>query len=199
MREQRLQDRVDPADGVQVLGENRPPGFRSAMSGVRFATRAKSSSVKRMPASCAIAGMCSAALVEPPVAATAAQAFSRLFCVTSSRGSGPPFVQELHDALCSACVRAPRFAAQPPAASPSREAPGPASRTPSPWCWRVNCPGQEPERRHAHALELIELACAHAAREHRADRLVGVEHGDVAALPAAGQRGAAVDEHRRAG
>ena len=29
-----------------------------------------------MPASCAIAGMCSAALVEPPVAATAAQAFS---------------------------------------------------------------------------------------------------------------------------
>ncbi len=34
--------------------------------------------------------MCSAALVEPPVAATAAQTFSRLLRVTRSRGSGPP-------------------------------------------------------------------------------------------------------------
>ena len=31
-------------------------------------------------------------MVLPPVAATAAQAFSRLFLVTSSRGSGPPFL-----------------------------------------------------------------------------------------------------------
>ncbi|MCY1532702.1 hypothetical protein D9M68_679870 [compost metagenome] len=43
-----------------------------------------------MPASCAMAGMCSMALVDPPVAATAAQAFSRLLRVTRSRGSGPP-------------------------------------------------------------------------------------------------------------
>ncbi len=43
-----------------------------------------------MPASWAIAGRCKAALVEPPVAATIAAAFSRLARVTSSRGSGPP-------------------------------------------------------------------------------------------------------------
>ena len=40
------------------------------------------------PASCAIAGRCSAALVEPPVADTTAQAFSSALRVTMSRGSG---------------------------------------------------------------------------------------------------------------
>src|SRR5438445_4324871 len=39
-----------------------------------------------MPASCAIAGRCSAALVEPPEAATTAAAFSRALRVTMSRG-----------------------------------------------------------------------------------------------------------------
>ena len=39
-----------------------------------------------MPASCAIAGRCSAALVEPPVAATTAAAFSSALRVTMSRG-----------------------------------------------------------------------------------------------------------------
>jgi hypothetical protein len=38
-----------------------------------------------------IAGICSAALVEPPVAATTAQAFSNALRVTMSRGRGPPF------------------------------------------------------------------------------------------------------------
>ena len=42
-----------------------------------------------MPASCAIAGRCSAALVEPPVADTTAHAFSSDSRVTMSRGSGP--------------------------------------------------------------------------------------------------------------
>ena len=41
-----------------------------------------------MPASCAMAGRCSAALVEPPVAETTAQAFSSALRVTRSRGSG---------------------------------------------------------------------------------------------------------------
>ena len=40
-----------------------------------------------MPASCAIAGRCRAAFVEPPVAQTTAQAFSRALRVTMSRGS----------------------------------------------------------------------------------------------------------------
>ena len=39
-----------------------------------------------MPASCAIAGRCSAALVEPPVAETTVAAFSSAFSVTMSRG-----------------------------------------------------------------------------------------------------------------
>ena len=39
-----------------------------------------------MPTSCAIAGRCSAALVEPPDAATTVAAFSSAFKVTMSRG-----------------------------------------------------------------------------------------------------------------
>ena len=97
VRQQRLQYRVDAADRMQVLARKRPPGFMSAISGVRFATRAKSSSVKRMPASCAIAGMCSAALVEPPVAATAAQAFSRLFLRDQLARQRAAVLQQSHD------------------------------------------------------------------------------------------------------
>jgi hypothetical protein len=53
-----------------------PPGRRSAISGVRASTAATSSGSKTMPASCAIAGVCSAALVEPPVALHAVALFS---------------------------------------------------------------------------------------------------------------------------
>ena len=42
-----------------------------------------------MPASCAMAGRCSAALVEPPVAATTMAAFSNALRVTMSRGRMP--------------------------------------------------------------------------------------------------------------
>ncbi|MET3867553.1 hypothetical protein ABIC20_004862 [Methylobacterium radiotolerans] len=47
---------------------------------------ATSNSVNSMPHSCAIAGRCSAALVEPPEAATTVAAFSRALRVTMSRG-----------------------------------------------------------------------------------------------------------------
>ena len=43
-----------------------------------------------MPASLAIAGKCSAALAEPPVAATIAAPFSSARRVTIARGNGPP-------------------------------------------------------------------------------------------------------------
>ena len=62
----------------------------------------------------------------------------------------------------------------------------------------VNWPGQEPTRRRARPLQLGKLASRHGARQHRADALVGREHGDVAPAPAARQHGAAVDEHARA-
>ena len=63
-----------------------PPGFRSAMYGVRRMISTTSSMVKRMPASCAIAGRCRPALVEPPVAPTTTAAFSSALRVTMSRG-----------------------------------------------------------------------------------------------------------------
>ena len=46
------------------------------MYGVRRMISTTSSQVKRMPASCAIAGRCRPALVEPPVAPTTTAAFS---------------------------------------------------------------------------------------------------------------------------
>jgi hypothetical protein len=46
---------------------------------------ATSNRSKSIPASCAIAGRCSAALVEPPVQATTRAAFSSAFRVTMSR------------------------------------------------------------------------------------------------------------------
>ena len=58
------------------MATNRPPGFKSAISGVRELIASKSSMVNSTPASRAIASRCSTALVEPPVAATATMAFS---------------------------------------------------------------------------------------------------------------------------
>ena len=54
----------------------RPPGFRSASSGVRALIRSKSSMSSSTPTSCAMASRCSTALVDPPLAATPAMAFS---------------------------------------------------------------------------------------------------------------------------
>ena len=64
----------------------RPHGFMSAMIGVRAEIRSKSSIVKSMPKSRAIATRWSTAFVEPPVAATDATAFSKDSFVTSDRG-----------------------------------------------------------------------------------------------------------------
>jgi hypothetical protein len=49
-------------------------------------TSATSNRLNSIPHSCAIAGKCSAALVEPPDAATTAAAFSNALRVTMSRG-----------------------------------------------------------------------------------------------------------------
>src|SRR2546422_198679 len=45
-------------------------------------------------------------------------------------------------------------------------------------------------------LERPQVIFLHVSSEHRPDRLIGIEHGDIAPLPFPGQRGAAVDEHR---
>ena len=64
----------------------RPHGFMSAMIGVRAEIRSKSSIVKSIPKSRAIATRWSTPFVEPPVAATEATAFSNDSRVTSERG-----------------------------------------------------------------------------------------------------------------
>ena len=138
-----LRTALTPPAAWRSLARKRPPGLRSAISGVRFAMRAKSSSVKRMPASCAMAGIWSAALVEPPVAATAAQAFSKLFFVTSWRGNGPPFSSKRITISPALRVNAPRCAstagnvADPGSARPS------VSATIA-MVLAVNWPGHEP-------------------------------------------------------
>jgi len=65
------------------------PGFRSASSGVRRLTRSKSSIDSGMRASRASASRWSTALVDPPVAATAAMAFSKEARVSRWSGRRP--------------------------------------------------------------------------------------------------------------
>ena len=96
-----------------------------------------------MPASWAIAGRCRPALVDPPVAATAAQAFSRLFRVTRSRGRGPPSARMRSTISPARRARARRWEytagsmAEPGTARPS------VSDTIA-MVLAVNWPGQEP-------------------------------------------------------
>ena len=66
-----------------------PPGLRSHTSGVREAIRSKSSMSRSTPASRATASRCSTALVEPPLAATAAIAFSSDSRLMTSLGRCP--------------------------------------------------------------------------------------------------------------
>src|SRR5580658_7274777 len=66
-----------------------PAGFRSASSGVRSLTRSKSSMSRGNPTSREIASRCNTALVEPPVVATPAIAFSNAERVKTSLGRVP--------------------------------------------------------------------------------------------------------------
>ena len=75
-----------PPAAYMSAARYRPPGRMSAMSGVRSATSEKSSSVRAIPKSAAIAGRWSAALVLPPVADTDAIAFSSALRVTICEG-----------------------------------------------------------------------------------------------------------------
>ena len=68
------------------VATNSPPGLRLATIGVRPAMRSKSSIENGMSSSRAIASRCSTPLVEPPVAATEAAAFSSASRVTICEG-----------------------------------------------------------------------------------------------------------------
>ena len=96
---------------------SRPPGFMSASSGVRALIRSKSSMSSWMPASCAIASRCSTALVEPPVAATPAMAFSKA-CAREDVARREALAQDVHDQL-AALRRRPRPCADRSAGTPA--------------------------------------------------------------------------------
>src|SRR5262245_48431592 len=82
--DQRAQNDRGAADLVHIPG--RETAARSQIGDQRRPRK----DMRDIVASRAIAGMCKAAFVEPPVAATTAQAFSIAFHVTMSRGNGPP-------------------------------------------------------------------------------------------------------------
>ena len=71
------------------VATKRPPGLRSHSSGVREAMRSKSSIESSMPASRATASRCRTPLVEPPLMAIAAIAFSSASWVMMSLGRWP--------------------------------------------------------------------------------------------------------------
>ena len=81
----RLATRRVPPAACRSVATKRPPGFRSARTGTRALTRSKSSRSSGTPASRAIATRCRTALVDPPVAATDAMAFSSASRVRMSR------------------------------------------------------------------------------------------------------------------
>ena len=84
--EKRPDQHRNTADSIEILGHVTATRLEIAMYGVRRKTSQTSSRVKSMPASWAMAGRCSPALVEPPVAATTTAAFSSALRVTMSRG-----------------------------------------------------------------------------------------------------------------
>ncbi len=87
----------------------RPPGFRSAMTGVRAAMASKSSMERATRASRAMASRCSTAFVDPPVAATVVIAFSIDARVTSDRGRTSPatsFIRVRPQARATSALRA---------------------------------------------------------------------------------------------
>ena len=81
-----------------------------------------------MPHSCAIAGRCSAALVEPPEAATRLPRSPAPFCVTMSRGRMPALMRL--DYLLPAVMQNGRGSHKAQARRPNRAKPSPiASET----------------------------------------------------------------------
>jgi hypothetical protein len=150
-----------------------------------------------MPASCAMAGMCSAALVEPPVAETTAQAFSSAWRVTMSRGSGA-------SPMTAAIKRLARFAQQRRAlAEHGRHHAGADRRQAQRLADHAHGVGGElaragARRGQAGARHGVEFIQRRVAGEHPADGLVGVDHvevGTVRPRALAGQGRAAVHEH----
>ena len=84
--------------------------------------------------SCAMAGRCSAALVDPPDAATTAAAFCSALRVTMSRGRILAAISSI--TFSPAVMQNHRVFRKAQALRPSTAAQGQWPPIPSPWCWR---------------------------------------------------------------
>ena len=163
------------------------------MYGVRRMISTTSSMVKRMPASCAIAGRCRPALVEPPVAPTTTAAFSSARRVTMSRG---------RSRLSSSAITArPEFDRPAVAVLIGRRRAGRAGQREADRLadHRHGVGGElsaaRAGRRTRHAFQLVQLRVRHLAGGVLADRLEHIHHRHVAVLEPSGQDRAAIHEH----
>ena len=172
-----------------------PAGLRSARYGVRRMISTTSSMVKRMPASCAIAGRCRPALVEPPVAPATIAAFSSALRVTMSRGRSRLSSSAITARPNSTAKRSrSSYGAGEPAEPGSAR---PIASLTIAMVLAVNWPPQAPAEGQATHSSSCRSASRHPAGGVPADRLEHVDHGHVAAVEAAGQDRAAVHEHAR--
>ena len=148
-----------------------------------------------MPHSCAMAGRCSAALVEPPEAATTAAAFSSALRVTMSRGRMLA-LDQLHDLLAGGhAERVADFIGRGRAGRIRQREADRLGHGRHGVGGELRAAGAG--RRAGHLLQFVEVVAGHRADRMLADRLEHVLHGDRLALEGAGQDRAAVDEDRR--
>ena len=165
------------------------------MSGVRWNTLATSSSVKRIPASwrwrAGEAGVGRAA-----VAATAAQAFSRLLAGTRSRGSGPPSARDAQAVSLARGPGARRSEYTGGSMAVRGKGQGEVSATIANGVGGENWPGQE--RRVAHKSRSISASWSSViAPAITAPTLVGGHRAHRSGLPLPGSMATTVHEDDR--
>ena len=167
------------------------------MSGVCALMRSKSGSASSTPASFAIASRCSTALVDPPVAATTAIAFSIAVRVMIVRGR-PSELRELHRPARPTAVPTSAFARigrRHAAAAERRDAERLADD-------RHRVRGELAAARARagtrDVLEQLEVAVGHPAGGVRADGLEHVLNGHLVAVELPGRNRAAVEHDARA-
>ena len=184
--------RATPPARWRSVATKRPPGLRSATTGVRVAISSKSSSSSGRPSSRAIASRCRTAFVEPPVAATAAIAFSidaRVRIVegrTSPRTSSSASLPALFRSL--GFRRVERGDPVQPRRADAEELERKRHRV------GRELAAARAGARTRDALELVHVLRAHRAGGMRAHRLEHVLDGHVATAEAA-RRDRAVVEH----
>ena len=158
---------------------------------MRSLMRSKSSIVRSTPISRATASRCSTAFVEPPLAATAAIAFSSAGARDDVAREQPP-AQDVDDEPAGlegdvGLRRGLRVDHRRARGAEAQDLEGHGHRVGG----ELAAARARPGRRGR--LELVELVLGHAAGGLRADALEDVEDRDLAAAPAAGRHRAAVE------